>query len=58
MAIIMKENKLKIHAESGEILENDREIGENFYEFLRFQLDESKKNHPDNTSILWKFHRF
>ena len=43
MTIIMKENKLKIHADSGEILENDRETGENFYEFLRFQLDESKK---------------
>ena len=35
MAIIMKENKLKIHADSGEILENDKETGENFYEFLR-----------------------
>ena len=43
MGIIMKENKLKIHADLGEILENDRETGENFYEFLRFQLDESKK---------------
>ena len=43
MAIIMKENKLKIHVDSGEILENDRETRENFYEFLRFQLDESKK---------------
>ena len=43
MGIIMKENKLKIHANSGEIIENDRETGENFYEFLRFQLDESKK---------------
>ena len=43
MAIIMKENKLKIHVYSGEILENDRETRENFYEFLRFQLDESKK---------------
>ena len=36
MAIIMKENKLKIHADSGEIIEN-------FYEFLRFQLDETRK---------------
>ena len=35
MAIIMKENKLKIHADSGEILENNKETGENFYEFLR-----------------------
>ena len=43
MGIIMKENKLKINANSGEIIENDRETGENFYEFLRFQLDESKK---------------
>ena len=43
MGIIMKENKLKIHADSGEIIENDREAGENFYELLRFQLDESKK---------------
>ena len=43
MAIIMKENKLKIHADSGEIIENDRKTGENFYEFLRFQFDESKK---------------
>ena len=43
MGIIMKENKLKIHADSGEIIENDRETGESFYEFLRFQLDESKK---------------
>ena len=43
MGIIMKENKLKILANSGEIIENDRETGENFYEFLRFQLDESKK---------------
>ena len=34
MGIIMKENKLKIHADSGKILENDRETGENFYEFL------------------------
>ena len=31
MGIIMKENKLKIHADSGEILENDRETRENFY---------------------------
>ena len=43
MAIIMKENKLKIHVESGEIIENGRETGENFYEFLRFQLNEIKK---------------
>ena len=43
MAIIMKENKLKIHADSGENIENDRETGENFYGFLKFQLDESKK---------------
>ena len=43
MAIIMKENKLKKHADSGEILENDRETGENFYKFLRFQLDKGKK---------------
>ena len=42
MGIIMNENKLKIHANSGEIIENDRETGENFYESLRFQLDESK----------------
>ena len=32
MAIIMKENKLKIHSDSGEIIENDRETGENFYD--------------------------
>ena len=43
MGIIIKENKLKIHADSGEIIENDRETGENFYKFSRFQLDESKK---------------
>ena len=43
MAIIVKENKLKIHADSGEIIENNRETRENFYEFLRFQLDERKK---------------
>ena len=43
MGIIMKENKLKIHVDSGEIIENDIETGENFYEFLRFQLDKSKK---------------
>ena len=43
MGIIMKENKLKIHADSGEILENNRETREKFYKFLRFQLDESKK---------------
>ena len=43
MVITMKENKLKIHADSGEILENDRETGEKFHELLRFQLDESKK---------------
>ena len=43
MGIIMKENKFKIHVDSGEIIENDIETGENFYEFLRFQLDESKK---------------
>ena len=36
MGIIMKENKLKIHADSGEILENNRETRENFYKFLRF----------------------
>ena len=41
MAIIIKNSK--IHTEFGEILKNDRETGENFYEFLRFQLDESKK---------------
>ena len=43
MGIIMKENKLKIHVDSGEVLENGRETGENFYEFLKFQLDESKE---------------
>ena len=43
MGIIMKENKLKIHVDFEEVLENDRETGENFYEFLRFQLDESKE---------------
>ena len=43
MGIIVKENKLKIHTDSGEIIENNRETGENFYEFLRFQVDESKK---------------
>ena len=39
----MRENKLKIHADSGEIFEKDRETGENFYESLRFQLDKTKK---------------
>ena len=43
MSIIMKENKLKIHVDSGEMIENNRETGENFYGFLRIQLDESKK---------------
>ena len=43
MGIIMKENKLKIHADTGEIFENDRETGENFHKFLRFKLDKSKK---------------
>ena len=43
MGIIMKENKLNIHVDFEEVLENDRETGENFYEFLRFQLDESKE---------------
>ena len=43
MAIIIKENKPKIHADQlREILQNNKETGENFYEFLRFQSDESK----------------
>ena len=52
MSITMKENKLKIQADSGEIIENDRETGENFYKFLRLQLDESKKDNSNNTSRI------
>ena len=52
MAIIMNENKVKIHANSGKIFENDREVGEDVYEFLRFQLDEVKKQFRQYSNTL------
>ena len=39
----MEENRITIHAISGKIIVWEVETGENFYDFLRHQMDESKR---------------
>ena len=43
MKRIMEENRITIHAISGKIIVGEVETGENFYDFLRHQMDESKR---------------
>ena len=40
---IMEENRITIHAVSGEIIMRGLETGKNVYDFLRHQMDESKR---------------
>ena len=40
---IMEENRITIHAVSGEITVRGVETGENFYDFLKHRMDESKR---------------
>ena len=40
---VLQSNRLSIHIESGEILLDDRETDENFYEFLELQINENKR---------------
>ena len=40
---VLQSNRLSIHTESGEILLDDRETDENFYEFLELQMNENKR---------------
>ena len=39
----MQSNRLSIDIESGEILLDDRETDENFYEFLELQMNDNKR---------------
>ena len=39
----MEENRVTIHAVSGEVIVRGVETVENFYDFLRHQMDESKR---------------
>ena len=41
---ILKNNKIKIHLESGQIFQGNNLTGESFYNFLRNQQDLSKKS--------------
>ena len=43
MKLILRDNNMKIHAYSGEILVRDFETRENFFDFLRHQLREPSK---------------
>ena len=40
---ILRNNKIKIHLESGQIFQDNNLMGESFYDFLRNQQDLSKK---------------
>ena len=43
VAIIMDRNNLKIHMQTGEIIHSNTEVGENIYQFLKHQLNETKR---------------
>ena len=40
---VLQSNRLSIHIASGEILLDDRETDENFYEFLELQMNDNKR---------------
>ena len=54
----MTNNSLLIHVQSRDIFYNDFNIGENFYNFLPAQQDESKQFIPKRISYHYSFEKY